>query len=125
MINTQYFYVGYLFFNMKLKGTMMKSFLVFGTFLLMVGCASTVKTYDVRGNMIGSCVSQASLLSKKMAMCTGYGNQQGYVFVPVSVKQLEQERLEQIKLPLNKISGIPQKSRLEDLPQDRRIDLSK
>jgi hypothetical protein len=94
--------------------------------LIMVGCASTVKTYDVSGKMIGSCVSQASLLSKKMATCTGYSNQQGYTFVPVSVKQLKQEQSEQIKKSsLNEMPRIQPKNQLEDLPQNRKINLAK
>ena len=50
---------------------MIRLYVVLCTFLGMVGCASIVKTYDVSGNIIGSCTSQSGLLSKKMATCMG------------------------------------------------------
>ncbi len=105
---------------------MIRLYVVLCTFLGMVGCASIVKTYDVSGNIIGSCTSQSGLLSKKMATCTGYSNQQGYTFVSVSVKQLKQEQSEQIKKsPLNEMPRIQPKNQLEDLPQNRKINLAK
>jgi uncharacterized protein YceK len=52
-------------------------FLVLGVILLMTGCASTVKTYDATGKMIGSCEAQGGFIIGAGASCTGTANQEG------------------------------------------------
>lgn len=46
------------------------------TVTLLSGCASTVKTFDSRGNLIGSCESKLGF-SGGLASCTGQANQEG------------------------------------------------
>ena len=43
---------------------------------LLSGCASTVKTFDSRGNLIGSCESKLGF-SGGGASCSGQANQEG------------------------------------------------
>jgi uncharacterized protein YceK len=52
-------------------------FLVFSVVVLMTGCASTVKTYDATGKMIGSCEAQKGFIIGGHAYCEGHANQEG------------------------------------------------
>lgn len=45
--------------------------------LFATGCASTVTTYDSRGQMIGSCTAERGFVIGGGATCHGHANQEG------------------------------------------------
>ena len=45
--------------------------------VLMTGCASTVVTYDSRGQVIGSCKAERGFIIGGGAGCSGSANQEG------------------------------------------------
>lgn len=47
------------------------------TAVLMTGCASTVTTYDSRGQVIGSCKAERGFVIGGGAGCVGHANQEG------------------------------------------------
>ena len=47
------------------------------TAVLMTGCASTVTTYDSRGQVIGSCKAERGFVIGGGAHCSGHANQEG------------------------------------------------
>lgn len=53
------------------------AFIALITAVLVTGCASTVTTYDSRGQVIGSCKAERGFVIGGGAGCVGHANQEG------------------------------------------------
>ncbi|AYO54985.1 hypothetical protein [Acinetobacter wuhouensis] len=61
-------------------------YLIPSLLLLLSGCSAKVMTYDVAGNVIGSCKATQGFIFGAKAECYGHGNSAGVDYRQVNIK---------------------------------------
>lgn len=63
-----------------------KNYFIPGLLVLLSGCSAKVITYDVAGNVIGSCEATQGFIIGAKAECLGHGNSTGIDYRQANIK---------------------------------------